>query len=167
MKIKPVVGSLLGLALVATMTGTPVKADEDNRRCWYDRRTDRIECLNGRNRYDRRDNRYRRVEDRVDRLYREVLGRRADRSGLRAYTNRVVRGGWSYGDVRRELARSREARTQINRLYREILGRSADRRGLISYQRRLERGWSMAQVRRDLMNSSEGRRRDRYYDYRR
>ena len=166
MKTKPIMGSIVGLAVIAAMaTSEPVQAQD--RSCRVNPRTNRIECVD--NRYDRRYDRSFRVEELIDRLYREVLSRRADRSGLRTYSDRMLRSGWDENRVRRDLVRSREARNRINQLYREILGRNADPGGLRTYQRHLERGWSLAQVRRELMNSEEARnrgRRGRYY-YRR
>jgi hypothetical protein len=120
---------------------------------YYDRNEERYQ-----NRYDDRYDRNNRnnrnsLEDRIDRIYREVLGRPADRDGLRTYVNRVRDRNWSLERVRNELASSREAESAIDRAYQEILGRNADRNGLRTYLRRLQSGWSMQRIREDLINS--------------
>ena len=116
-----------------------------------------------RNRYpDSREERYLRRRDvkrKVGRIYRQVLGRRGDREGVRIYTKRVMSRGWSFGRVRKDLARSGEAREKINQIYREILGRDADSSGLRTYRKRLERGWSLDKVRRAIRKSREARGR--------
>ncbi|MEM7578451.1 MAG: DUF4214 domain-containing protein [Mastigocoleus sp.] len=118
-----------------------------------------------RNRYpDSRQDRYRsrgEVRRRVSRIYRDVLGRRGDREGIRTYTNRVLSGRWSLSRVRKDIARSSEAREKINQIYREVLGRDADSNGLRTYRKRLGNGWSLDKVRREIRNSSEARRRRR------
>ncbi len=111
------------------------------------------------------DNYYRRgryrssLVNRIDNVYRSVLGRSADSRGLRTYIDRIEDNNWDLSRVRRDLAGSREASTAINRAYREILGRSADRRGLRTYLGRLRDGWSLNRIRQDLANSREARRR--------
>ena len=108
------------------------------------------------NQYNNRGNRQN-VEEQIDRLYREVLGRPADSSGLRTYRDRVNNNNWSMQRVRDELANSREAESAINRAYQEILGREADSRGRRTYLQRLRSGWSIQRVREDLMNSRDRR----------
>lgn len=44
----------------------------------------------------------------VREAYRDILHREPDRSGLREYTDAIVRRGWSERDVRRSLLRSPE-----------------------------------------------------------
>lgn len=115
----------------------------------------------------RYDDRYRRSHSDIDRIYRDVLGRRADRNGLRTYSRRIEQG-WSLREVRRDLARSRECESAINAIYRQVLGRNADRGGIRTYTTRLAEGWSLSEVRRDISNSREAkdryRDRDRYDD---
>ncbi|MBW4519333.1 MAG: DUF4214 domain-containing protein [Scytolyngbya sp. HA4215-MV1] len=109
-----------------------------------------------------------RLEDEINNIYREVLGRNADRRGLRDYSRQVQRSGWSLREVRRDIAKSREAEDRINDIYRSVLGRNADRDGLKTYTNRLAEGWTLRQVRRDIGNSREARnRRDRDYNGRR
>jgi hypothetical protein len=56
----------------------------------------------------------------VAQAYRDILRREPDRSGLRQYTDAMVRRGWSENDVRRALRQSDE--------YRDRFGRSRGRR---------------------------------------
>ena len=51
----------------------------------------------------------------VAQAYRDILRREPDRSGLRQYTNAIVREGWSVADVRRSLATSDEYRQRFGR----------------------------------------------------
>ena len=44
---------------------------------------------------------------------------------------------------------------EIDEIYQEVLGRDADRRGFRIYRQRLESGWSLQEVRRDIANSEE------------
>ena len=77
-----------------------------------------------------------------------------DHRGGRHDDRRDDRSGGRYND-RDTTARSRET---INRLYQEVLGRSADRRGLEAHARELERGMSLASIRRHLARSDEAPR---------
>jgi len=170
MKLKPIAGAILGLTITTALTTLPVKADED-RNCRVDRNGIQI-CRNNdddrnernnrnderNNRNDERYNRNDRVEREIERLYQEVLGRRADRGGLNAYTNRVVRDGWDYSRVRRELAQSSEARDKIRQIYRETLRENPDENIVRRYQIALERGWSLDRVREEFQNEANNRR---------
>lgn len=49
------------------------------------------------------------IYDDIDKIYQEVLGRDADRDGLRTYQRRLV-DGWSLNRVHRDIAKSKEAR---------------------------------------------------------
>lgn len=98
------------------------------------------------------------IYDAVDDLYQEVLGRDADRAGLRTY-RRFIEQGWSLSRVRSALASSPEAEQIINSIYRQYLGRDADPGGLSTYRGFLDRGWSMEQVRRAVAESPEARSR--------
>ena len=155
MKIKPIAGAILGL-VVTTAVVLPVKADE-SRNCRIDRNTGVLICENRNNRNQRYDT----VEQRIDQLYREVLGRRADRDSLRAYSDRILRAGWDYSQVRSELARSAEARENIRNSYRQIIGRNPDSDTIRRYQVNLERGWSIDRVRQELTRSRDGNRNRR------
>lgn len=177
MKIKPIMGAILGLALTATLAAP---ASAQRRFCIVNERNNNVVCGreateremrrgrgndNFRNRDRDRDDRYNnlsrsQIESRIDRLYLDILGRRADRGGLRGYSDRVINDNWDFTRVRRELARSAEARQAIDRLYREILGRRADEQGLRFYQNALERGMSLNQVSQDLRRNGAARNRD-------
>jgi Domain of unknown function (DUF4214) len=165
--------SILTLSGVITVLSiAPVHAYEDY--CIVDRsneihcgrlatRDEIIRYSNGRrnDNYDRNNrdrNRYQ-IEDNIDRLYRDVLGRQADRDGLRTYSNRILFDGWSFERVRQDLANSQEAVTRINEIYQEILGRNADSEGLRHYINKLENGWSLNDLRRDIAKSDEARNR--------
>ncbi|MGB3557720.1 MAG: DUF4214 domain-containing protein, partial [Geitlerinemataceae cyanobacterium] len=51
----------------------------------------------------------REARDRIDEIYRQVLGRSADRDGLRDYQRKLA-DGWDIDRVQREIERSDEAR---------------------------------------------------------
>lgn len=96
---------------------------------------------------------------RLNALYREILDRDVDASGLKTYGDRLERGktiDW----VRDRLRNSQEGQAlAINRLYREVLGRDVDPSGLAVYQQRMRRGWTLSQVRRDIAGSDEAQAR--------
>lgn len=100
----------------------------------------------------------RQAYDRINQLYRDILGRDGDFNSLRAYAYQL-QSGRSLSDIRRELANSNEATEAIRRIYREVLGREADASGLYGYQRNLEFGWSLNQIRNEIANSQEARSR--------
>lgn len=182
MKFKLITATILGIAGIG-LFAAPSLAE----RCRVDSRTGGMICegdRNNRRNVDRRDvnrdrsmdsfeernrrynNRHGELEVRVDRLYREVLGRRPDRGGLRTYTDKML-DGWDDNRVRLELSRSQEAKNNIDRIHREELGRRADRDDLRTYQRHLANGWSLSEVRNDVRRSSRDRRGDRRIRYRR
>jgi hypothetical protein len=92
----------------------------------YDDRQRYDDRYDDRDRYDRSDSRRGRsgrewrAEEIVRQAYRDILRREPDRSGLRQYTNAMLRDGWSQADVRRSLQRSDE--------YAQKFGRSRGRR---------------------------------------
>lgn len=102
----------------------------------------------------------------ITRIYREVLGRDPDPSGLNTYRQRW-REGWTQGQIRDDLRRSAEnrngrAREIITRAYRELLGREPDPGGYASYERLIrERGYGERQIREAIMSSDEYRQRRR------
>ncbi len=157
--LAPIAAQAQSLTAQSTSSDSVYLADQRyDRYDRYDRSNDRYD------RYDRSDDRYDR-NDRyqnnsyysdINRLYRDILGRRADRSGLRTWSNRL-QNGWSLDRVRREIARGSEAQEAINRLYQQVLGRNADQSGLRHYTDLLAEGWSLREVRRDIANSRESR----------
>lgn len=99
----------------------------------------------------------------VRKIYREVLGRDPDPSGLATYVRRLE-GGMSEAELRADLKRSGEkaaldARNAVIRAYREVLRREPDPSGLETYTKLiLERGWDENRVRETLRNSDEFKR---------
>ena len=98
------------------------------------------------------------VQERVNALFLEVLGRDADIVTLRRVTGQVMEGR-ALADVRIELATSQEARSTINQIYREVLRREADLAGLNAQVSGLRSGMSMAQIRQSIQDSPEARNR--------
>lgn len=102
------------------------------------------------------------VEGLVRKIFREVLGREPDPSGLATYTRRV-RDGMSEAELRADLKRSQEyselaAKEAVIRAYRDILRREPDPSGLENYSKLIrERGWDEKRVREVLRNSDEYR----------
>jgi hypothetical protein len=98
----------------------------------------------------------------VQRAFREVLDRPADPEGLRTYTDRLIREGWSEQQMIQQLQRSNEARginadQAITKIYRDVLGRDPDASGLAHYRAKWRDGWTQGQIRDDLRRSGEGR----------
>ena len=97
-------------------------------------------------------------KERINKAYREVLGRNADSSGLKAYA------GVSEREARQLLAKSDKAKSKpatevkdaqkerINKAYREVLGRNADSSGLKAYA-----GVSEKKMRQLLAESDEAK----------
>jgi hypothetical protein len=98
------------------------------------------------------------VQEWVNSIFLDVLGRDADIVTLRRVTRQVMEGR-APADVRIELATSAEARTAINQIYRDILRRDADPSGLNSQIAALRSGLTLAQIRQAIAESPEGRNR--------
>ncbi|MFM9031422.1 MAG: DUF4214 domain-containing protein, partial [Opitutaceae bacterium] len=102
----------------------------------------------------------------IKRMYREILGRDPDPNGLAHYRSKW-RQGWTQGQIRADLHRSREGqgnqiRDVITRAYRDVLGRDPDPAGYANYERLMrERGYTERDIRRALMNGDEYRQRMR------
>ncbi|NJN31938.1 MAG: DUF4214 domain-containing protein [Synechococcales cyanobacterium RM1_1_8] len=94
--------------------------------------------------------------DRLDDIYRDVLGRNIDSSGLRTYSRRLEQG-WSLDQVRRDLAQSDEAEKALDELYQRILGRGIDPSGYETYSRKIARGASLRDVEQELIRAGRGR----------
>ncbi len=99
--------------------------------------------------------------DDINQLYREVLGREVDPSGLTTFTKKM-RQGKSLKWVRAQLARSPEAQSAVNWVYQEVLGRNVDPSGLKTYTKRLRTGWTIQEVRQDVAESEEASNRKRF-----
>jgi hypothetical protein len=98
------------------------------------------------------------IQEWVNSLFLDVLGRDADIVTLRRVTRQVMEGR-AMADVRIELATSSEARTAVNQIYRDVLRREADPSGLNAYLAVLRSGQTLAQIRQAIAESPEGRNR--------
>ena len=98
------------------------------------------------------------VQEWVNSIFLDVLGRDADIVTLRRVTRQVMEGR-APADVRIELATSTEARAAINQIYRDVLRREADPSGLNSQIAALRSGLTLAQIRQAIAESPEGRNR--------
>jgi hypothetical protein len=98
------------------------------------------------------------VQEWVNSLFLDVLGRDADIVTLRKVTAQVMEGR-ATADVRIELATSAEARTAVNQIYRDVLRRDADPSGLNAQMAGLRSGLTLAQIRQAIADSPEGRAR--------
>ncbi|MEE3718629.1 DUF4214 domain-containing protein [Tumidithrix elongata RA019] len=90
------------------------------------------------------------AERQINQIYRDVLGRDADPSGLQGWL-RAANGGTSLLNIRKQIADSPEALERINQLYVEILRRPADPAGLRYWVSVLERGGNLVQIRQQLL----------------
>lgn len=106
------------------------------------------------------------ADEAITRAYRDVLGRDPDPGGLAHYRSKW-REGWTQGQIRDDLRRSREGRNNhihnaITRAYRELLGRDPDPSGYATYERLMrDRGYSERDVRQAIMAGEEYRQRRR------
>ena len=62
-------------------------------------------------------------------------------------------------DIRAAIAYSAEAKQAVNLLYNQVLGRNGDANGINLYQRKLSQGSTLNDIRQDLANSDEAKRR--------
>ena len=92
--------------------------------------------------------------DRINRIYQQILGRNADYKELRTWSRELTRGR-SIGEIRHQIAKSREAENAISQIYLDLLGRNAGRESLEYWTRRLGRGTTMQQVRQTVERSRE------------
>jgi hypothetical protein len=98
------------------------------------------------------------IQEWVNGLFLDVLGRDSDIVTLRRVTRQVM-DGRAMADVRIELATSAEARTAVNQIYRDVLRREADPSGLNAQLAGLRSGLTLAQIRQAIADSPEGRNR--------
>jgi hypothetical protein len=98
------------------------------------------------------------VQEWVNSLFLDVLGRDADITTLRRVAGQVM-DGRAMADVRIELATSSEARQAVNQIYRDVLRRDADPSGLNAQMAGLRSGLTLAQIRQAIADSPEGRAR--------
>jgi hypothetical protein len=90
----------------------------------------------------------------VTEIYREVLGRNPDPSGLATYSAALA-GGTSVAAVRQMIAGSTEAANDVNALYHQVFGRDADAGGMATYTGLLADGSSLPAVQLILAQSPE------------
>ncbi len=103
----------------------------------------------------------------IRRAYQDILAREPDESGLRHFRSMMIDRGWTEKQVRDSLRASDEYRVtymtrRLNAVFQEVLGRDVDPRGFEHYRNKIiEHNWSDDDIRRDLRNSDEYRRRPR------
>ena len=115
-------------------------------------------------------------DDQIRQVYREVLEREADEGGINHYRQQAAKG-WNIDQIRSDLMNSNERKqleaskaqaaqqaaaqkdaeitSAIKQAYRDILERDADDGGIAHYKSQIAKGWSIEQVRQDLMSSNE------------
>lgn len=115
-------------------------------------------------------------DDQIRQVYREVLEREADEGGINHYRSQAAKG-WSIDQIRSDLMNSNERKqleankaqaaqaaaaqkdaeitAAIKQAYRDILERDADEGGIAHYKSQVAKGWTIDQVRQDLLNSNE------------
>lgn len=115
-------------------------------------------------------------DEQIKQAYREVLEREADEGGINHYRSQAAKG-WSIDQIRSDLMNSNERRaleaskaqaaqaaaaqkdaeitSAIKQAYRDILERDADDGGIAHYKSQVTKGWTIDQVRQDLLNSNE------------
>ncbi len=97
----------------------------------------------------------------VERAYEDILGRKADKAGMRMFRSKMIDDGWTEKQVREALRKSPESNKQgsddiIKRAYEDLLGRQPDRGGLQLYREKISKDhWSEKQVRDSLRESQE------------
>lgn len=115
-------------------------------------------------------------DDQIRQVYREVLEREADEGGINHYRQQAAKG-WSIDQIRSDLMNSNERRaleankaqaaqaaaaqkdaeitSAIEQAYHDILERDADDGGIAHYKSQIAKGWTIDQVRQDLLDSNE------------
>lgn len=81
----------------------------------------------------------------VVQIYREVLDRDVDPSGMGTWTGEL-NNGKSVLSVRRAISVSPEAQNKLNELYRKMLCRDIDSSGQVTWTNALASGWSLRRV---------------------
>nr|DAK15096.1 MAG TPA: CHAP domain protein [Caudoviricetes sp.] len=115
-------------------------------------------------------------DDQIKQAYREVLEREADEGGINHYRQQAAKG-WNIDQIRSDLMNSNERKqleankaqaaqaaaaqkdaeitSAIKQAYRDILERDADDGGIAHYKSQIAKGWTLDQVRQDLLTSNE------------
>ncbi len=81
----------------------------------------------------------------VIQIYKEILEREVDPSGLDTWT-RELNSGSTVVQVRRAIAESPEAQNRLNDLYQRMLGRDIDSSGRVTWTDALASGWTLQRV---------------------
>ena len=100
----------------------------------------------------------------INNLYVQVLGRNANSNDFRSYNQAINNQNWSLTQARRNLVNTQEFNQAINNIYREFLGRNADNNGLQSYRNQVINGRSFEEVRNEIADSPEARKRNNNYN---
>ncbi len=96
----------------------------------------------------------------VNNAYEEVLGRKADDTGMREYRSKVIEKGWSEEDIKKKLRKSEEYHVRaITMAYEDVLGRKPDAAGMENYKRKMQKGWTEKEIRNELRKSPEYKKR--------
>jgi hypothetical protein len=94
------------------------------------------------------------ITGQVNEVYREVLGRDADPSGISTYTA-MLTSGRSVAEVRQIVAQSPEAQGYLNGLYHQVFDRDIDPSGQSTYTTQLADGWNLNTVEQTIAQSPE------------
>ena len=81
----------------------------------------------------------------LDRIYRDLLARNPDASGIATYTAMLAQGA-SVAEIRQIVAHSPETRNDLNMLYHQVFDRNIDTSGLKAYTDALGAGWTLNEV---------------------
>ena len=112
------------------------------------------------------------IDRMITRVYRELLTRDPDASGLSSYRRQVQEEGWNEADLRRAIRNSPEyrelttmtepkAREVVKRAYQAILGRDPDPGADVYVQKVWREKWTQRDVENELRKSDEYRNRPR------
>lgn len=78
-------------------------------------------------------------------IYKEILERGVDPSGMETWTN-ALKSGWTVAQVRRAIAESDESQIKLKTLYRRLLCRDMDPSGKTTWTNALANGWTLQRV---------------------
>lgn len=106
----------------------------------------------------------------IRRAYEDVLNREPDEKGLRSYRKHIIDDGWTEQQVRQSLRDSDEFRRQntmtytrareiVRQAYLNVLHREPDSAASGYINEVLTKGWTQADVERELRKSAEHRKR--------
>jgi len=97
-------------------------------------------------------------ESKIKRLYKKVLGRKVDQSGLEHYLFQYKNGQKNMERIRDEIAKSLESMENIRRAYFDYLRRTPETTGMEHHVNLLATGQqTIKQIRHGIKNSKEAR----------